>query len=90
MREAPPGRAEDVICFSHLRWHFVYQRPQHLLSRCARGRRVFFFEEPVFDSVEDSHLSSIHDPSGITVVVLLVLGPLERRIEQQVGPKRTP
>jgi len=27
---------------------------------------------------------------GITVVVLLVLGPLERRIEQQVGPKRTP
>ena len=69
MREAPPGRAEDVICFSHLRWHFVYQRPQHLLSRCARGRRVFFFEEPVFDSVEDSHLSSIHDPSGVTVVV---------------------
>ena len=26
----------DLICFSHLRWDFVYQRPQHLLSRLAR------------------------------------------------------
>ncbi|MGE5602767.1 MAG: glycosyltransferase family 1 protein [Nitrososphaerales archaeon] len=30
---------------SHLRWDFVYQRPQHLLSRAARTRRVFFWEE---------------------------------------------
>src|SRR3954449_8591438 len=48
-REAPPGRSDDVICFSHLRWNFVYQRPQHLLSRCAKDRRVFFFEEPIID-----------------------------------------
>ncbi len=40
----------DLICFSHLRWHFVTQRPQHLLSRCAFERRVFFWEEPIFDS----------------------------------------
>ena len=45
-----PGPAPDLICLSHLRWDFVYQRPQHLLSRCAAGRRVFFFEEPLFDS----------------------------------------
>ena len=38
----------DLICLSHLRWDFVYQRPQHLLSRFAKNRRVFFFEEPVF------------------------------------------
>jgi UDP-galactopyranose mutase len=38
----------DLICLSHLRWDFVYQRPQHLLSRFARDRRVFFFEEPIF------------------------------------------
>jgi glycosyltransferase involved in cell wall biosynthesis len=39
----------DVICLSHLRWDFVYQRPQHLLSRFARhSHRVFFFEEPIF------------------------------------------
>jgi glycosyltransferase involved in cell wall biosynthesis len=36
----------DLVCFSHLRWDFVYQRPQHLLSRFARARRVFFVEEP--------------------------------------------
>ena len=42
-------RRPDLICLSHLRWGFVFQRPQHLLSRCAKRRRVFFFEEPVFD-----------------------------------------
>jgi len=38
----------DLICFSHLRWDFVYQRPQHLLCRFAAERRVFFIEEPIF------------------------------------------
>ena len=37
-----------MICFSHLRWDFVYQRPQHLISRFAKDRRVFFIEEPIF------------------------------------------
>ena len=49
---APNGRTRkpDLIVFSHLRWDFVYQRPQHLLKRSARDRRVFFVEEPVFDN----------------------------------------
>jgi glycosyltransferase involved in cell wall biosynthesis len=38
----------DLLCLSHLRWDFVYQRPQHLMSRFARERRVFFIEEPIF------------------------------------------
>jgi glycosyltransferase involved in cell wall biosynthesis len=38
----------DLVCLSHLRWDFVYQRPQHLMSRFARAARVFFYEEPVF------------------------------------------
>jgi UDP-galactopyranose mutase len=38
----------DVICLSHLRWNFVFQRPQHLMSRYATSRRVYFVEEPVF------------------------------------------
>jgi glycosyltransferase involved in cell wall biosynthesis len=38
----------DLICISHLRWDFVYQRPQHLMSRFAKKARVFFFEEPIF------------------------------------------
>jgi UDP-galactopyranose mutase len=39
----------SIVAFSHLRWNFVYQRPQHLLSRLAAKRPVFFVEEPEFD-----------------------------------------
>lgn len=41
------GSMQTLIVFSHLRWDFVYQRPQHLLSRLARHYRILFFEEPV-------------------------------------------
>lgn len=40
--------AYDLVCLSHLRWDFVFQRPQHLLRRAARERRVFFVEEPKY------------------------------------------
>ena len=43
----------DLICFSHLRWDFVTQRPQHLLTRAARDRRVFYWEEPIWHQPED-------------------------------------
>jgi glycosyltransferase involved in cell wall biosynthesis len=39
---------KDIIVFSHLRWEFVTQRPQHLLKRfAAKGHRIFFVEEPL-------------------------------------------
>jgi UDP-galactopyranose mutase len=38
---------DTLIVFSHLRWNFVFQRPQHLMMRLARDWRIFFFEEPV-------------------------------------------
>jgi UDP-galactopyranose mutase len=38
-----------IVVFSHLRWDFVYQRPQQLLSRLAANHRVHFIEEPVRD-----------------------------------------
>lgn len=44
----------DLICFSHLRWNFVFQRPQHLLSRFARQFRLFYVEEPIFYDGEDT------------------------------------
>src|SRR5439155_3901059 len=43
-------KTQVIITFSHLRWNFVYQRPQHLLSRLAKKRRVYFIEEPVYDA----------------------------------------
>ena len=42
-----PSWEAPIICFSHLRWDFVFQRPQQIMSRFARTRPVFFFEEPV-------------------------------------------
>jgi len=44
---------QSLIVFSHLRWNFVYQRPQHLLSRLAQRWRVVFFEEPVVGEAEE-------------------------------------
>ena len=58
----------DLVCFSHLRWDFVYQRPQHLLSRCAKNRRVFFVEEPVFRN-SSMRLEVRETESGVYVVV---------------------
>lgn len=58
----------DLVCFSHLRWDFVYQRPQHLLKRAARDRRVFFVEEPVFDQ-GTMKLEMSHRADGVHVVV---------------------
>jgi UDP-galactopyranose mutase len=37
-----------LICFSHLRWDFVFQRPQHLMAGFAKNHRVFFWEEPIY------------------------------------------
>ncbi|WPQ65870.1 glycosyltransferase [Chitinophaga sancti] len=42
----------DLICFSHLRWNFVFQRPQHLMTRFTGYMRVFYVEEYVIDTVE--------------------------------------
>ncbi len=63
----PPGET-DLVCFSHLRWDFVYQRPQHLLSRCAKERRVFFVEEPVYGNCSMRLEVREADP-GVHVVV---------------------
>ena len=37
-----------MICFSHLRWDFVFQRPQHLMTRFATTHQVLFWEEPEY------------------------------------------
>ena len=44
---APDHARSTLICFSHLRWDFVFQRPQHLMCRFAREMTVIFWEEPI-------------------------------------------
>lgn len=65
-----PSSGETLICFSHLRWRFVTQRPQHLMTRFARRMRVFFIEEPLTaPAIPAPTLETIVVPGGVTVVV---------------------
>jgi glycosyltransferase involved in cell wall biosynthesis len=57
-----------LLCFSHLRWNFVFQRPQHLLTRAAQDRHVIYFEEPVFEPVEEPSLHIVSIQPGLRVV----------------------
>jgi UDP-galactopyranose mutase len=59
----------DMVVFSHLRWDFVFQRPQHLLSRIARSRRVYFVEEPMPTDLEFPSLHISDRENGLKVVV---------------------
>jgi glycosyltransferase involved in cell wall biosynthesis len=58
----------DILCLSHLRWHFVFQRPQHLLTRFAQERRCYYVEEPQYDADAAPHLE-MQRSQGVTVAV---------------------
>ena len=64
-----PGRVETLICFSHLQWNFVLQRPQHLMRRFATRCSVLFFEEPVPTGQNSAFLELLgtNEPS-VTIV----------------------
>lgn len=63
-------RQYDLVCLSHLRWNFVYQRPQHLLSRCTQSHRVFFLEEPIYHhDLKEPFLDVSNPDPNIWVVV---------------------
>lgn len=58
----------DIVCFCHLRWNFVHQRPQHLMGRFAKKSRVFFVEEPVYYAGPDK-LNIEHPQKNVWTVV---------------------
>jgi hypothetical protein len=57
------------LCLSHLRWDFVTQRPQHLMTRAAREYEVIFFEEPLADASApaEGDLRTVQD-GGVRIV----------------------
>jgi glycosyltransferase involved in cell wall biosynthesis len=57
----------DILCLSHLRWDWVFQRPQHLLTRAAKDRRVWFVEEPVADPAGCARLALARPHPNVTV-----------------------
>ncbi|HEY9824167.1 MAG TPA: glycosyltransferase family 1 protein [Stenomitos sp.] len=67
--ESPFPENHDLVCFSHLRWDWVYQRPQHLLSRCAQSRRVFYIEEPLHSASDLCYLDLSKRECGVWVAV---------------------
>jgi UDP-galactopyranose mutase len=56
-----------IIVLSHLRWDFVFQRPQHLLSRLAKRHRVFFVEEPLLGASPHPEWQTSTTASNVTV-----------------------
>ncbi|XHX79059.1 MAG: hypothetical protein RBJ76_03750 [Stenomitos frigidus ULC029] len=67
--EPTDTNGSDLVCFSHLRWDFVYQRPQHLLSRCATNRRVFIIEEPIVSPDDSYYLAISKRECGVWIAV---------------------
>ena len=57
------------LVLSHLRWNFVYQRPQHLLARCAKENRVWFWEEPEYSEGAQPSVDVKNFEPNLTVIV---------------------
>ncbi len=58
---------DNLLCFAHLRWNFVYQRPQHLLKRAARQYRVWYVEEPVWQDTLHLEIRLVTDNLRVVV-----------------------
>jgi UDP-galactopyranose mutase len=64
------SKTYDLVVFSHLRWDFVFQRPQHLLSRLAQRHRVIFIEEPIHQPDAEPHWERMNPAPNVTVARL--------------------
>ena len=84
--QAATATMSALVCFSHLRWDFVFQRPQHLLTRAARTHLVLFFEEPVFEPVPTPELRA-SEPAPSIVVLTPVL-PIGTTALQAIAAQR--
>ncbi len=56
-----------LLVFSHLRWGFVFQRPQHLLTRLAPHLKVCFVEEPT-RSDGPARIDAVEKADGLEVL----------------------
>lgn len=72
----------NVICFSHLRWNFVFQRPQHLLTRWSRDVNVYYFEEPEFGDQDTISLKETIDGNVTVLTPQLKHGMNEKEISR--------
>jgi glycosyltransferase involved in cell wall biosynthesis len=75
----PESATPDLLVLSHLRWSWVWQRPQHLISRFARQRTTWFIEEPMASPDVSRPELRWHREGPVVVGRLLVPGP-ERHV----------
>ncbi len=69
-RAAMSNGRHPLIVHSHLRWDFVWQRPQQILSRLGQNRAVMYVEEPVFvDDIATGSLDITPADNGVVRVV---------------------
>ncbi|NUQ18449.1 MAG: glycosyltransferase family 1 protein [Sphingomonas sp.] len=69
---APDSEPTTLICFSHLRWNFVFQRPQHLMSRFAREMNVIYWEEPVDIGAKETAYLQVREAQDAPSVRIVV------------------
>jgi UDP-galactopyranose mutase len=69
---APEPEPTTLICFSHLRWNFVFQRPQHLMSRFAHEMQVIFWEEPMEIGPRETAYLQVREASDAPNVRIVV------------------
>lgn len=74
----------NLLCLSHLRWDFVYQRPQHLLTRFSEIFNTYFLEEPIHDSEEEAYLNISKRLPNLWVVVPHIQSGLSKAEEKLV------
>jgi UDP-galactopyranose mutase len=61
-----------LLCFSHLRWNFVFQRPQHLMSRFADEMTVIYWEEPIEIGPKDTAYLQVRQAEDVPNVRVVV------------------
>lgn len=71
-----------LLCMSHLRWDFVYQRPQHLMRRAAASHQVFYIEEPL-PAPGPAHYRMRVEAGGVTVLTPVFDATLDPVAEQR-------
>lgn len=69
---APDPTRSTLLCFSHLRWDFVLQRPQHLMARFARDMTVVYWEEPVDIGRKETPYLKVREAEGCANVRIVV------------------
>ncbi len=82
---ASPSTPAVLICFSHLRWDFVFQRPQHLMSRFAKSMPVIVWEEPIHEAAGSAPTLNARPAANspnMTVVTPHIAGGLDPLAER--------